>query len=519
MERTHTSPQSSQWRIQDWFCDNNQVFLRSFIWASLLLKDPDLSMVLSRFAWRCYKKVPGVGAPSQALGTACCYVLSRMDDPVGVAFLTELKQKVQHASIRKTVEKFILEAAQRKGLTKYDLEDEVVQDYGLSGGKRQFQVGDFSAEINLPASGKPTLTWFKKDGSPLKSTPSAVKEQHSNELKTIKLTFDSLQKTLAAQRLRFDRMFLEDRNWRYDRFEKVLLRHGLLGNLVSRLIWVFEENGRQSQAMFHEGIWQTAAGEKLDWLTPQTTVRLWHPALHSADEVIAWREALLRWQVVQPFKQAFREIYLLTEAELNTRTYSNRMAAHIVRQHQLNSLATGRGWTYKLVGGFDGGGNQAVNFNIPSHGLRVEFWIDHLNDSTFSNSGIYNFVATDQVRFFRHGQREPMVLLDVLAVVLSEVMRDVDLFVGVASVGNDPTWHDQGDQRFQNYWQTYSFGNLGETAKTRKAILERLLPKLKIAKVAELRDKFLVIKGQRRTYKIHFGSTNILMEPNDQYLC
>lgn len=112
-----------------------------------------------------------------------------------------------------------------------------------------------------------------------------------------------------------------------------------------------------------------------------------------------------------------------------------------------------------------------------------------------------------------------MSLIDVPPVIFSEIMRDVDLFVGVASVGNDPTWHDQGDQRFQNYWRSYSFGELGESAKTRKAILERLLPKLKIAKVAEIKDKYLIIKGKRRTYKIHVGSTNILMEPNDQYLC
>jgi len=37
--------------------------------------------------------------------------------------------------------------------------------------------------------------------------------------------------------------------------------------------------------------------------------------------------------------------------------------------------------------------------------------------------------------------------------------------------------------------------------------------------VAEIKDKFLVVKGKLRTYKIHIGSTNILMEPNDQYLC
>jgi len=38
-------------------------------------------------------------------------------------------------------------------------------------------------------------------------------------------------------------------------------------------------------------------------------------------------------------------------------------------------------------------------------------------------------------------------------------MRDVDLFVGVASVGNDPTWADGGPQaRFRNYWNDYGFG-------------------------------------------------------------
>jgi hypothetical protein len=32
-------------------------------------------------------------------------------------------------------------------------------------------------------------------------------------------------------------------------------------------------------------------------------------------------------------------------------------------------------------------------------------------------------------------------------------------------------------------------------------------------------EKFLVVRGDLRKYKIHLGSGNILMEPNDQYLC
>ena len=92
--------------------------------------------------------------------------------------------------------------------------------------------------------------------------------------------------------------------------------------------------------------------------------------------------------------------------------------------------------------------------------------------------------------------------------------------MGVASVGNDPTWADNGGlPNHRNYWQSYSFGDLSEVAKTRKSVLEMLLPRLKIAKVSHIDGNFLVVKGKLRTYKIHIGSTNILMLPNDQYLC
>ena len=60
---------------------------------------------------------------------------------------------------------------------------------------------------------------------------------------------------------------------------------------------------------------------------------------------------------------------------------------------------------------------------------------------------------------------------------------------------------------------------LTETAKTRKQVLERLVPRLTIADRCSLSDRFLLVRGDVRTYMIHLGSGNILMEPNDQYLC
>ncbi|WP_428623583.1 hypothetical protein, partial [Sedimenticola sp.] len=128
---------------------------------------------------------------------------------------------------------------------------------------------------------------------------------------------------------------------------------------------------------------------------------------------------------------------------------------------------------------------------------------------------------TDQVRIC-DANNNPVPLIEVPPLVLSEVMRDVDLFVGVASVGNDPQWQDGGPNAradYREYWHSYSFGDLSEIAKTRKTVLERLLPRLKIRDVARIDGKFLIVDGKKHSYKIHIGSGNILIAPNDRYLC
>jgi hypothetical protein len=159
-----------------------------------------------------------------------------------------------------------------------------------------------------------------------------------------------------------------------------------------------------------------------------------------------------------------------------------------------------------------------------------------------NETGTYNYLSTDQVRFYhdlananlahaggggyeqwvRNGTNpsDPIALEQIPELVLSEVLRDVDLFVGVCSVGNDPTWNDGGPQgRYREYWQSYSFGELTESSQSRKALLEVLIPRLKIRDHARIDGKFLRVLGKLREYKIHLGSGNILMEPNDQYLC
>jgi hypothetical protein len=157
---------------------------------------------------------------------------------------------------------------------------------------------------------------------------------------------------------------------------------------------------------------------------------------------------------------------------------------------------------------------------LPGRELRVEFWVEGVQEEGGGAGTGFAHLSTDQVRFYRLDEPEPMPLDRVPPLIFSEAMRDVDLFVGVCSVGNDPTWADGGpDGRHRGYWHEFSFGDLSATAQTRREVLERLIPRLKIADRCSFADRWLVVRGDLRTYKIHLGSGNILMAPNDEYLC
>jgi hypothetical protein len=435
--------------------------------------------------------------------------------------LSRLKLKIKQNNTRKLVEKYIEEASVKLGVSSSEVEELSIPDFGLENGQKTHTFDEYSLEIAIEELGKVALVWRKPDGKTQKTTPAFVKNtaKHAAKLKKAKAEVTQIKKYLTAQRDRIDRLYLDKRIWTYQSFSKFYLHHGLVSFIATRLLWQFKKDDEFVTAFYQNEQWITEEGTTLDWIIEETEVRLWHPIHETVDGVLFWRQKLEMLQIKQPLKQAYREVYILTDAEINTKTYSNRMAAHILKQHQFNALTSVRGWKYTLMGAFDGGYNEMTTKQIKAYGIQAQFWVGELNaDEEYTDAGIWHYITTDQVRFMKGD--DVMELLDVPKLVLSEILRDVDLFVGVCSVGNDPQWRDNGGLRqYHDYWTSYSFGDLTEVAKTRKQILEKLLPRLKISKVATIDGKFLRVKGTKRTYKIHIGSSNILMEPNDQYLC
>lgn len=498
----------------------NSAIVKGLIWTCAQFHDEKTLLTIYELALRSFKKIPGIGQEATLLGNATLYTLYNSKGLVGIGLLTRLRLKVKHSSTLSIIQKYLEAAAESKGVSLSEIEDIATDDFKLVEEKRSITIVDCVAIIRVVGIGKCELVWTKDSGAEQKSVPAHIQSNYAEKVKKVKAIQKQIEQTLSAQRDRIDRLFRIDRTVSREHFTKYFVEHGLLSYIGKRLIWQASKETEQCSIFWFQNAWRMldqteVAIENFDQF------KLWHPANETTSEVLNWRQFFMSHEIQQPIKQAFREVYILTPAEVNTRTYSNRMAAHILKQHQFVSLARARNWTASLQGNWDGGGNALAHLQIPEFKILAEFWTEGIYDNdSFNDNGILLYVSTDQIRFLNTETMESMDLIDVPTVVFSEVLRDTDLFVGVASIGNDPNWQDGGNQQgMAEYWQSYSFGELSEVAKNRKELLTNLIPKLKIANQCEVTDKFLIVKGKLRTYKIHLGSTNILMEPNDQYLC
>jgi hypothetical protein len=540
--RTADSSDLPDWRGQMEYRlgDRNENILKGLAWCCSLEGDAELARALAALAISAYKKLPGIGPRAVKLGNACLTALGQMPHESTVGHLAILKVRVKFRTAHKLIDRALTEAAERAGVSRSEIEELGLPTYGLTEvGRRHEEFGDYSADLVVTGSGATELRWAKAGKDKLlKSVPKAVKDEYPERLAELRSAAKDIQKLLPAQRQRIDGLFLQQREWKLSEWRERYLDHPLVGYLGRRIIWRFSSGGSHTDAVWHDGKLIDVAGKRFK-PPAKATVSLWHPIDEPMETVLAWRELLESRGIVQPFKQAYREIYVLTDAERETASYSNRYAAHIIRQHQFNALCAAREWRNTLQLLVDDEFPPA-NRELPAWGIRAEFWCDGAGDEydiDTNETGVFYRLATDQVRFFpmatevsdgshgfsgreARGGADPMPVAEVPPLVFSEIMRDVDLFVGVASVGNDPTWSDGGPEgRHREYWESYSFGELSATAGTRKTVLERLLPRLKIADRCTIDGRFLKVRGGVRTYKIHLGSGNILMEPNDQYLC
>ena len=196
--------------------------------------------------------------------------------------------------------------------------------------------------------------------------------------------------------------------------------------------------------------------------------------LFESGEWATYQKDIFDRELKQPFKQVFRELYVKTVDEKG-RDKSLRYAGHQVQPAKTVALLKTRRW---IIDGEEGLEKVYYKENIIAKIFALADW--------FSPADI-EAPTLEEVQFFDRKTFKPILIDDVPDLIFTEVMRDLDLVVSVAHIGDvDPE-------------ASHS------TIEMRKAIIEFNCKLFKLKNVT-FTENHALIKGERAEYSIHLGS-------------
>lgn len=332
-------------------------------------------------------------------------------------------------------------------------------------------LGDLVVLLDFDPFGDPRVTATKGEKM-LKEIPAAAKKVP--EVK--ELTDRRRDLVKQAQRMRRS---LEEAMMRGDRFKpeelSKLSEHPGLAPMLKNLVFVSDSG----VAGFLAADAGALIGKEEETLAiPDEDLRVAHPFdLLDRGDWISWQHAIFMQERIQPFKQVFRELYVLTESERG-KVESTRYGGHQVHPRQALAILGKRGWVLKP--------EEGVLKALHEVGLvaYLEF------EETFYTPADIEGLTLRSLRFHRVGSQTVVPLEVVPPKAFSETMRDLDLIVSVANmIGFDPEASES-------------------TTEMRASVVRETSRLLKLPNV-ELKPRYATIRGEMADYTVHLGSGEV----------
>ncbi len=348
------------------------------------------------------------------------------------------------------------------------MEADAVKD--LAQGPISAKKDGVTVTLSLDDLGRPEVT-TEKNGKPLKSVPPAVKKDPRvaailDRVSDLRRQSSRVKESLEAAMCRGDE---------FDPDEFVqLCQHALLRPLLSRLVIVagdragYPDKGGKSLRDY--------AG-KQQTILKKSKLRLAHPVdLFERGDWSKWQHECFEQNRVQPFKQIFRELYLVTKQERKDGTQSFRYAGQQVNPQQAKALWNARNWHTE----------NDVFKAFPAEGITASVSFRYGGFTPLDVEGM----TFDAVMFSQRDLFKPLKLAEVPPRLLSEVMRDLDLVVSVAHRGGvDPE-------------------ATASTVEMREVLVQETCSLLGLKNV-KIKPPRVLIKGKLAEYAIHLGSGNV----------
>ncbi len=343
---------------------------------------------------------------------------------------------------------------------------------------RCWEIAGYSVQLVL-RDGKPVLT-YDNGKRQLKHAPKLVTRDY--DYKAIKQTLSEVQ----DQERRYRQAFLDAmrRGTKLTADELALLRRSPLAVALLERLVLIDEAGAIGLFSGEDGALIGLYGERV-LIHGGATIA--HPlTLQEADALNSWQAEIVRRQIVQPFKQIFREIYVITPAEREAVFSSGRLASRRMRGQQATAVLANLGWICE----YSSADKFFHDLNLVAHFESGTFYYD--DDA--ATTGALSF---SKLRY-EHGEEHRVALADVPALIFSEVMRDLDLVTVVAH-------------------QSAELGTSREVIQQRASLVRTTMAALGMQQV-RIDEPHVHIQGSRASYRIHLATAAVYTEAG-QYLC
>jgi hypothetical protein len=329
--------------------------------------------------------------------------------------------------------------------------------------------------LSINAAVQPVIVVSKGDKE-LKSAPPAVKKHPP-----IAMLFER-SKELKRQSSR-QKQALEAAMCRGDEFSAgelvELSRHALVAPLLEKLLLITADGAigypdRKGAALRDHAGKSKAIGKS-------ARLRIAHPhdLLQSGTWAEQQHEAFTAGRV-QPFKQIFRELYVVTKAEKTSGDRSERYAGQQIQPTQATALWGSRGW------------------NTQDGVFKVSYQDEIVTTVNFKWGAFTPLevegLTLDSITFTKRHDHRDLKLVDVPPRLFSETMRDIDLVVSVAHAGGvDPEAS-------------------ASTVEMRAALVRETCELLGLKNV-RLKASHVIIDGELANYTVHLGSGTVHRMP------
>jgi len=327
-------------------------------------------------------------------------------------------------------------------------------------------IEQITAHLQIEEDATVTII-VEKDGKQLKNIPAALKKHV--DIVTLQEARKDLQEQYKRARPALEQAMALETVFSMEELIN-LLAHPILAPLLQKLIFI---SGEHVGMMTPEGL-RVLSGDIVK-LAPTTAFMIAHPYhLLESGQWRQWQAYMFEHKIQQPFKQVFRELYLINADEKGQKQ-SLRYAGHQVNPSQTVALLKTRGWQ--------------ISYET---GPRKVYYKENIVASLYAQADWFTPAeieapAIEGVYFYDRLTGKGIVLDDIPATIFSEVMRDMDLVVSVAHVGGvDPV-------------ASHS------TVEMRSIIVEELAKLLKLSNV-EMKRQHALIEGKLASYSLHLGS-------------